>query len=106
MRWFRNDSTQPIYSQEDSQWDSFLEASFISYVSGFELSRKYILVTSTLRNDNIFNLSFLGEIPAILVLDFDPESDVSGLLYEVQERLKRSLHIVVKKERPTIASNY
>ncbi len=103
MYWFQDGSTQPPVSlQEESQWDSFLEASFISDVSGFELSRKYILVTSPLRNDNIKNLSVLGEIPAILVLDFDPESDVSGLLYEVKGRLKRSLHIVAKKDRPTI----
>lgn len=104
LQWFQNDSTQSDYSQDGSQWENFLAASFISDVSGFDLSRKYILVTSSLKDKNLENLPVLGEIPATLVLDFDPESELSGLLYQIKERLerKRSLHIVVKGDRPTI----
>jgi len=102
MQWFQNDPTQSIFSQQQSGWDQFLEASSIDNISGFDLSRKYILVASPLRDEITKNLPILGEIPATLVLDFDPQSDVSGLLHEVQGRLKRSLHTLVKRDRPTI----
>lgn len=47
-------------------------------------------------------LSVLSEISASVVLDFDPHSDLNGLLYAVQGRLKRSLHTLVKRDRPTV----
>ena len=102
MQWFQNDPTQSIVSQQQSSWEQFLEASSIDNSSGFDLSRKYILVASSLREEIVGNLPILGEIPATLVLDFDPKSDVSGLLHEVQSRIKRSLHTLVKRDRPTI----
>jgi tetratricopeptide (TPR) repeat protein len=102
MQWFQNDRTQSIFPQQQSGWDQFLEASSIDSTYGFDSSRKYILVASPLKDKITENLPSLGEIPAALVLDFDFQIDISGLLYEVQGRLKRSLHTVVKRERPTI----
>lgn len=102
MQWFQNDPARSIVSQQQSSWDRFLEVSSIDNSSGFDLSRKYILVVSSLRDEIVSNLPILGEIPATLVLDFDPQSDVSGLLHEVQSRINRSLHTLVKRDRPTI----
>jgi tetratricopeptide (TPR) repeat protein len=102
MQWFQNDPARSIVSQQQSSWDRFLEVSSIDNSSGFDFSRKYILVVSSLRDEIVSNLPILGEIPATLVLDFDPQSDVSGLLHEVQSRIKRSLHTLVKRDRPTI----
>lgn len=102
MQWFQSSNAQILSSEESLQWDYFLEASCINNTSGFDLSRKYILITSPLRDKNIEKLPVLGEIPATLVLDFDPQSDIDGLLHEVQGNLKKSLHTLVKRERPTI----
>jgi len=102
MRWFQGDLAQPVFSQATSQWDQFLEAACINITSGFDLSRKYILVVSPFRNENVEILSVLSEIPASVVLDFDPYSDLNGLLYAVKGRLKRSLHTLVKRDRPTV----
>jgi hypothetical protein len=102
MQWFRSEVVHDHSAQEPLQWDQFLDSSCINGISGFDLSRKYILITSPLRNKNIEKLPVLGEIPATLVLDFDPQSDIDGLLHEVQGNLKRSLHTLVKRERPTI----
>jgi tetratricopeptide (TPR) repeat protein len=102
MQWFQNDLTHSIVSPQQSVWDHFIEASSIDNVSGFDLSRKYILIASSLRDEITKNLSILGEIPATLVLDFDPQSDVDGLLREVRGRLKRSLHTLVKRDRLTV----
>lgn len=102
MQWFKNNLTPSTPLQDLSQWDRFLEVSFIDEVTGFDLSRRYILVTSLLKDEKAKNLSILGEIPATLMLDFDPQSDINGLLSEIQERPKRSLHPVVKRDRPSI----
>jgi tetratricopeptide (TPR) repeat protein len=102
MHWFQGGSAQPISSQEVFQWDEFIESVHINASSGFDLSRKYILIPSTFRNENFEKLSVVGEIPSTIVLDFDPKSDVDGLLHTIKARLKKSLHTLVKGERPTI----
>lgn len=102
MRWFQDGLVQPTLPLAPPQWDKFLEAASISISSGFDLSRKYITIASPLTNENRETLSVLGEIPSSVVLDFDPHSDVNGLLYAVKGKLNRSLHTLVKRDRPTI----
>lgn len=52
----------------------------------------YILVVNKSQESQTRNLDFMHEVPWFAVLDFDPESIISGLCKAFQEKRKPSLH--------------
>jgi tetratricopeptide (TPR) repeat protein len=100
MQWFHNNHQSASLTYEANPgWENFINA-----VPDFNPSRKYILVASPFREENHEILSVLGKIPWTTVFDFDNLSESNGLLDAVKAELEahRSLHRVVKKERPTL----
>lgn len=79
-------------------WEDFLNS-----VNNFDPSYKIILLSSPI-DATIRNLSAIGKLPLSMTLDFDSQSDKSGLLSKSRENLeaRRSLHQIVIGDRPSI----
>lgn len=96
MDWFKSQGRLNARLQRKMQaWAPFLEA-----VSSFDPRRRYLLVTSPIRDALDDRIEALARVPWISVLDFDPDSESEGLLGRIKEgvRTQRSLHLAVKGE--------
>jgi tetratricopeptide (TPR) repeat protein len=80
----------------DNLWRKFVEAAH-----GFESGRRYVLLSALGEIAFDQNASVIGELEWSLVLDWDPESDQSGLLSLCRRRLqeRRNLVLVVAGDR-------
>lgn len=89
----------PSYLESTPEWEMFLQS-----VYEFDNSRRYILISGLYPEAGNDNISSIGLIPWSAVFDFDPNSDLSGLLKSTRDTIEqlRSLHLVVIKERPSL----
>src|SRR3989442_8334240 len=103
MQWITGLHTQYAVSSSppEEAWERFLTA-----VHGFESSRRYILLAAPLDLEyaELENVSVFGQLPWTAVFDFDPESELCGLLKATKPFLEtqRNLHYVVMRERPIV----
>lgn len=99
VRWFQGDATTPIGGKHEGAWGRFLEAA-----DRLDPQRRYILITDSLREVDARTLASIGLAPWLAVVDFDPDSEVQGLLAAARANLeeRRTLHRVVIGDRPTI----
>ncbi len=76
-------------------WEDLMES-----VHGFKNTRSYILLASPFSGKELNYLKPVSLIPWSAVFDFDPESDSSGLLYQIKADLikYRSLHLAISHE--------
>ena len=99
--WFVRGTYKDHWGEEDTQtWGRFLEA-----VDNFSPSRRYVLVASSLRPEEGFDLSGLGLCPWNFVCDLDAQSAALGLHRACAEGLmaqRRSRHDIVAKDRPIL----
>lgn len=92
--WF---NTRQIGAGEHDKetWLNFLEA-----VNNFTPRSKYILIAdSTIGQGD--DISSLGMIPWRAAIDFDPESENTGLLHNIEKKLEniRTVHRIIKGDR-------
>ena len=89
---------------DSNLWDTDAWRQFLDGVRRFEPGRCYILAADCLRGAPGVPLDALGLQPWRAVIDFDPESDVAGLLSQVAATLKtrRVIHRSVD-ENDTVA---
>jgi len=102
MNWFDNKgSIEFDSSQEFELWDSFCES-----MGNFSPDYYYMLVVSKFTS-SLSNLPFIGLIDWLFVVDFDEDSNSDGLLSKCRTKLeeRKTLHLVVKGESPTIHVN-
>ena len=102
-KWFRQAFYKtPASPDESAEWENF-----ISHVNNFSPLYKYILVVDRISNISAEDLAVLGLIDWTLVIDFDPLSEADGLLFSCKEAINqhRSLHLLVKGDRPNINSS-
>jgi hypothetical protein len=95
LAWFGKDlAVRAAYESNSPAWDRFLDA-----VGSFADNRTYVLIASPLRKSQ-GSLGPLGRIPWGAIFDFDPRSDVEGLLSSCRENLEnhRSLHLVTLRD--------
>jgi hypothetical protein len=99
--WIRGETAQGIGSSESETWEEFLRASH-----NFEQGRRYLLISSPIEKDGIGSLSSIGKVSWTGAIDFDPNSDSTGLLSAIKPVLEnhRSLHQVVAGDRPTLST--
>lgn len=81
---------------EDSNW-----IEFISACNNFERERNYILISGPIQGLNTDLLKPLGLIDWNIVFDFDPSSDINGLLNKTKNQIeqKRVVHQVILGDR-------
>ena len=79
---------------------------YLAEVSEFRSTARHILIVDDRFREDADDLSSIGDGPWAFVLDFDPSSDVDGLLSSIRERLesRRSIHIRVKDDPHTTRS--
>lgn len=79
------------------QWERFLNAT-----DDLDASGHYLLIADSQRRAH--DCVGLGHIPWLAVVDFDPSSEVSGLLCAMRSALQesRTVQLAVKGERPPI----
>jgi hypothetical protein len=98
--WVRGGTVRSSSTAEPQSeaWEKFLRA-----VHRLELGRRYILITSPIEHADF--LSSISKIPWTGAIDFDPNSDTSGLLKSIRPLLEmhRSLHQLVAGDRPSIS---
>ncbi len=102
--WFRN--KEIMIGSELSSYTP--NERLISEMESFDSDKYfYFLITSPLNKTNS-NLKSFGFVNWTFVMDFDPDSQSSGLLSCCKETLEnyRSLHLVVKGESPSIHSAF
>ena len=100
IEWFRKDvPPRAAYEDGSRPWERFLRA-----VDGFDPANDYVVVLSPGMQDSSVDSSSLGAMPWLGAIDFDPESDINGILFRVLPELekRRSLHRVTTQERFTI----
>jgi len=99
MVWFKNSCQQSTISFECETWSRFLNS-----VYRFEHGRKYVLICDEIHLDDATDLSGIGLAPWSAIIDFDPNSEDSGLLKAIRSTLEsnRNVQIVVKGDRPKI----
>ncbi|MCL4205920.1 MAG: putative DNA binding domain-containing protein [Pirellulaceae bacterium] len=98
--WFQSASGSTAGPETNSDsWEYFLENTH-----DFEVGRRYVLVTDRVGGDAAATLSGLGLPPWSAVIDFDPGSETDGVLSKIGSAIRqtRTLHMVVKGERPQI----
>ena len=90
VAWFDGRQENEAVLQTENVWRSFLDCFY-----NFESSRKYILVSDCIPESTNAPIHALGTPPWRCAIDFDPKSDISGLLSRVHGSLGR--HSVVHK---------
>ena len=102
--WFRGRDTYPI--QENPYVRERSWAEYLAEVEGFDQTARHILVVDQSLGEDAETLSGLGSGPWTFVLDFDPKSDVDGLLASTRASIEthRALHIRVKGDPHTSRS--
>ena len=75
------------------QWDKFLETA-----RSFESGRHFVLIADPLKDASRESHAGFGLVPWVAVADFDPQSEVMGLLAATRANIeqRRSLQVVVK----------
>jgi hypothetical protein len=91
--WFRGGEAVVSAPDRSGEWETFLQAA-----SRFEDCRYFILITDRVEEASAASHSGFGLAPWLAVIDFDPESEQSGLLAASRTNLehRRSLQLVVK----------
>jgi len=99
LQWFSEGQGPTPGDQHEGAWQRFLDSA-----DGLRTGRRYLLITDPIRDVDSGTLSALGLVPWLAVLDFDPESEASGILAAARSTLeqRRVLHRVVLGDRPTI----
>ncbi|MCA9171733.1 MAG: ATP-binding protein, partial [Planctomycetales bacterium] len=98
--WFEKGEANASPAEASSHcWDEFLD-----FVHGFERGRRYVLVTDRIGGDASATLAGLGMPPWSAAIDFDPNSETDGILSKVGAAIRqsRTIHLVVKGDRPQI----
>ncbi len=92
----KNKITSNISSEEPPLWDRLVEA-----VHAFDPQRKYILLSGDYSDKDLDNMRNLGKLPWSAVFDFNPNSDINGLVSRVKTVLEtyRGLYLMVKGDR-------
>lgn len=99
-QWFQLSPRSPSKAPTgDATWDALVTA-----VHAFEPGYHYVLVASRLERALVDRLEHIGLVGWSLVLDFDADSDVSGLLSASRAKLesRRALHVVTRGGRPVM----
>jgi hypothetical protein len=103
-RWLRGEDSvragqQPTDLAKDTAWRAFLEG-----VHQLESGRRYVLMSALGETPLPPNASAIGELDWTFVLDFDPDSEESGLLKVCKPSLeeRRSLLLMVTGDRPSL----
>jgi len=99
MEWFKNSCRQSTVNFECETWDRFLDA-----VHRFEPERRYVLICDKVDTNDESDLSGIGLAPWSAIIDFDPNSENSGLLKALRNTLEsnRNVQIAVKGDQPKI----
>ena len=86
-------------SPSEPAWEEFLRAT-----SSFESSRYYLLLVPPLALAGSDYATIIGKFPWVQIIDFDPNSDVTGFQKVIGPTLEnhRSVHRVVYADRPTL----
>ena len=89
--WF-NDVTSE-HSPRENSWRQFVDV-----VENFDFRRTFILVSDRLRSGSADELAPLGKPPWRTVIDFDPDSEASGVLRAIQSTFEqhRVIHQAVR----------
>ena len=98
--WIAGSSESVVAAEPDSDdWQKFIDS-----VQKFEPSRQFVLVTNIPDHLLDDDSEMLGSVDWSFVIDLDPYSDQRGLFKTIRPRLEtgRSIHMVVKGERPTL----
>jgi len=84
-------------------WERFMNACY-----ELDPNRYYFLIVDHLDTSPAVDLPALARIPWAGAVDFDPNSDLSGLLGSCKQAIEeqRSLHIVIPQERPVVNLRY
>lgn len=93
--WFSNQQTAAPVASSGTSWPKFLDV-----VASFSKDRIYILCADRVPSSTAAPVHAIGMVPWRAVLDFDPESESTGLLSVVRGPLAthRVVHRVVKGE--------
>ena len=83
VNWFQNEHTDAYENKETNSWHQFLNT-----VRYFEQESAYLLTVDRITSDKA-PIYALGMIPWRAVIDFDPDSEVSGFLNYVAGTLER-----------------
>lgn len=103
LHWMISGSAQPSFPLETrgEEWEEFIKVTY-----KFNFARRYILLTAPIspKYTETEYISVFGKLPWSFVLDFDPESEMTGLLKTTKSALeeRRNLHYVVFREKPVI----
>lgn len=95
LTWFGKISHGPAYEADSPAWDTILR-----HLRNFDSAVYYVVIASGFPRARPIDLAPLGLLPLAAVIDFDPESDIRGLLAAARQRLeeRRSLHLLVGRE--------
>ncbi len=98
VNWMQDTDTE-LPSASDPAWEEFLRETH-----RFEPVRRYMLLVPPLDTQEIDHLAVLGKLPWSMVVDFDPDTDSTGLQSAIGSVLEgyRSLHRMVLKDRLTL----
>ena len=90
LQWFVGSRGSAEHSRRLSPWTTFMSATH-----GFEPGRNYLLVADRITDDS-GSVARLGLLPWRAAIDFDPDSDISGLLASARSTLDahRVVHLV------------
>ena len=98
--WF-NGIRVVLEGPEEGSWRQFLDRQFLDAMHRFEQGRTYILAVDRISPQKAEQIHALGMPPWRAVIDFDPESDVSGFLSCIEGTLRRHrvIHRTVRGDR-------
>lgn len=98
--WCNGQAIAPqLEGTENVAWSELLDS-----VGRFEAARSYVLVCCKIDHERTGRLDALGTIPWSAVIDFDPQSETSGLFAASATTLKarHGLHVVLPGGRPDL----
>lgn len=81
--WFSANRTSPEYQPRANSWRDFILSTH-----GFSTRRSYILIADRVANAAEQSAERLGMLPWRAVIDFDPDSEASGLLAAVRSTIE------------------
>ena len=102
LNWFTGMTDAVADPEYENIWPSVFAG-----LNKLESATSFILVVDRIANSTGAALSSLGNVPWRAVFDFDPQSDVDGLLSSVSSKIEQAnlIHKVVRGDSPLLQIN-
>ena len=102
LTWFTGMFDSGIDAESENVWPAIF-----SGLHSLETTTNFILVADRIPNSKVASISSIGSVPWRAVLDFDPQSDIDGLLSSVSSMIghENLVHKVVRGDSPQLQAN-